>query len=104
MTQAQERALQIIRRCAEEQLFFGGKDKYEFKQWKVDENEYFVSVILEVGLIGDEGTMASIYARDRALLFVGKRGGIRYPCTNRKAKRTSRTSPNVIGAVCAQRI
>ena len=84
MTKAQEKAIARIRKMAENTLFFGtNKDDYEFKEWEVSENEYFVNVVLEVGRKGDEGTMAAIFARDRAQLFVGKRGGITYPKTIR---------------------
>lgn len=77
MTDKQERAIKMLERRAREELFFGSdKDRYEIKTLDVKENEYFVSVVIETGLKDDEGTMASIICRDRAHVFVGKRGGI----------------------------
>ena len=82
MTKAQENAVARIKRLAEQTLFFS--EDYEFKAWEVKEYESFVSVLLETGLKGDEGTWASIIARDRAHLFIGKRGGITYPVSKNK--------------------
>jgi hypothetical protein len=78
MTSYQERAIEKIKRIALEDH---GKyaDNYELKQFEVHENEYFVSLIVEVGMKGDEGTMASIFARDRGQVFIGKRGGVTIP-------------------------
>lgn len=33
-------------------------------------------VVLEVGMVSDEGTMASVFCRDYRHLWIGKRGGI----------------------------
>lgn len=79
MTKAQEREVERIRRMAERSLFFGtDKSKYEFKTWEVNENEFFVEVRLETGLKGDEGTMAEVFGREFAQLFIGKKGGVTY--------------------------
>ena len=56
-----------------------GKGKFEIKRFEVEENKWFVSVVAEVGYVGDEGTLAEIFARDRVQLFIGKRGGMTYP-------------------------
>lgn len=77
MTKEQERTVSRIRRDAEYHFFYS--EDYEFKKWEVTENKYFVSVVFVVGMKGDEGTLASIICRDRAQLFIGKRGGITYP-------------------------
>jgi hypothetical protein len=77
MTNAQSRAIERIRQEAQSTLFYG--DGYEFKRWNVTENEHFAAVVLEVGMIGDEGTLAEAVCRDRAQLFVGKKGDITYP-------------------------
>lgn len=76
MTKAQERALKRINDLVESE-FYG--ENYEIKEWKVNENEFFVSLVVEWGMKGDEGTLAEIFARDRAHLFIGKNGGVRYP-------------------------
>lgn len=85
ITKAQEKAIAQIKRLAE--TLFGEKtlDKYEIKQFDIDANEYFVAVVVEVGMKDDEGTMAEIFGRDRAQLFIGPRGGITYPVNKQMA-------------------
>lgn len=78
MTKAQERAVSRIRWMAEN-LHYYAKEDYEIKEWKVEECECFVAVVVEVGMKGDEGTLAQALCRDRAQLFIGTRGGITYP-------------------------
>ena len=103
MTKAQERAIERIKRQAKRDLFFG--EEYEFKIFEVTENEYFVSVVLEVGMIGDEGTLAALICRDHCHLFVGKRGGIRYPYHGRKGWTYRRfTGGSMLTPVIDQRI
>lgn len=51
----------------------------ELKKFEVEEHEYFVSVIVVVGSVGDEGTLASIMCREDAHIFIGKRGKVYYP-------------------------
>lgn len=77
MTKSQAKAIEKIKRLGED-LFYGGKDNYEFKQFEVEEHDTFVYVLVCTGMKNDEGTMASIFCRDRARLFVGKKGGITY--------------------------
>lgn len=48
----------------------------EVKESKVEVRDHFVALTLEVGMVGDEGTMASIYCRDRRVLVIGPRGGL----------------------------
>ena len=48
---------------------------YEYKRFEVTEHGAFVCVISEVGLIGDEGTAASILCRTRRQIHISKRGG-----------------------------
>ena len=102
MTKAQENAIARIKRMAEQTLCYS--EDYEFKEWEVKENEYFVSVLLETGLKNDEGTWASIIARDRAHLFVGKRGGITYPVSkNGKHYTKSLNGHTILTVVIDQR-
>ena len=86
MTEKQARALYRILKGAETFDYSRGAGTYEIKEYKVEETEYFLSVVLEVGMIGDEGTMAQVFCRDRVHLFVGKRGGITYPVTNKRGQ------------------
>jgi len=57
------------------------RDRYEIKRWEIDEIGVngILSLVVVVGLPGDEGTMAAIFARDHAHIFIGPRGGITYP-------------------------
>lgn len=82
MTKSQERALNKIKRLAEKWANEGFKDG-ELKEWNVEEDEYFVSVIVEIGGKNDEGTWAEVVCRDRAQLFIGKCGGVTYPVHKR---------------------
>lgn len=50
---------------------------YEYKRFEVEDCGAFVSVVSEVGLVGDEGTAASILCRTRRHIHIGKRGGMR---------------------------
>lgn len=108
MTTAQERQVNNIKNELNRMFDF---DKYEFKTWKVDENDYFVSVVFEMGLIGDEGTAAAILGRDRGQIFVGKRGGLKYPVVkmlnngNCKcySRELNRNYLNLWTVICSQR-
>lgn len=78
MTNSQMREVERIRKIALEMA----KDLHtngEIKKWEVDENEFFVNVVVEVGSVSDEGTMAAVICRERCQLFIGKRGGVKYP-------------------------
>lgn len=79
MTTKQKRAIDYIRRKAEDTLFYGSPDKYEFKKWEVDDCGSFISLVLEVGMKEDEGTLAAIFCRDRAQLFIRRGGAVEYP-------------------------
>ena len=78
MTKAQQRKVDLIRRQAEKEFSFT-----ELKRLEVTENEYFVAVFAQIGLPNDEGTYASIFARDSVHVFIGKRGGMKYPVTQK---------------------
>ena len=55
----------------------GHSDEYEYKRFEVQLLDWgAVQIISEVGRKGDEGTAASIFARARRQIFVGKRGGL----------------------------
>lgn len=78
MTKAQQNKIDMIRKQAEN-LHGDFSKNYEIKQWEVEEYDTFVSLVVEVGIIGDENTYASIYARDRLHVFIGKKGGVTIP-------------------------
>ncbi len=63
----------------------------EIKEFKVEAQDYNddVCVTLEVGMVGDEGTLAASLARDRWLFWVGPRGGMKsYIWTESGTKKT----------------
>lgn len=78
MTQAQERRIEMIRREIEQE-FFPMHRNPEIKEFKVEELDWgSVSIVAEVGGIGDEGTYAAIMCRERIHVFIGKNGAISY--------------------------
>lgn len=72
MTKAQEKMVNKIKYMMEQEFFYD-KEKYEVKQFDVNDDKYFVSVVGEVGLKGDEGTLAQVFGRERFHLFIGKK-------------------------------
>ena len=78
MTKSQKDKIDMIRKQAVN-LHGDFSKNYEIKQWVVEEYETFVSLVVEVGMIGDENTYASIYCRDRLHVFIGKKGGVTKP-------------------------
>lgn len=83
MTQLQEKAIDRIRNLVESDMYI---DNQEIKIWEVTDCDYFVSLTVEYGYKNDEGTLASLIARTRAQLFIGKRGGVTYPVINKKGQ------------------
>lgn len=80
MNKTQERVVERIRRDVMKTFDLSrGAGEYEMKEFTVNECKYFVSVVAEVGMVNDEGTLASILCRNRVQLFIGERGGITYP-------------------------
>jgi len=57
-------------------------DGYEYKRFEVKEHSGFIEIISEVGLIDDENTLASVFARTRRQIFIGPRGGCRLAGTH----------------------
>lgn len=82
MTKSQEKALNEIKALAEKWANEGYKDG-ELKEWSVEENEHFLSVVIEIGNKNDEDTLAQVFCRDKAHMFIGKRGGVTYPVNKR---------------------
>ena len=103
MTKQQEKAIKKIEELAKE-LLYG--EEYEIKRFDIEElNDKFVEVVVETGMKNDSGTYAAIFCRDRAQLFVGKRGGVTYICANKRGKIVSRRFKgySLLQAVCDQR-
>ena len=99
MNKAQERALNRIERDVKSTY---GMINNEIKEWKVTENEYFACLVAEMGHVGDEGTLGEVFGRDRVQLFIGKRGGIKYPIFKNDEYRERRYT-TMLGAVIDQR-
>ena len=92
MNKRQARTVERLHREILKTFTFGGNSEYEYKEWevyesKITENKDFVSVVAEVGMVGDEGTMAEIFCRYRVHIFVGQRGGLTYPASNKRTGR-----------------
>ena len=100
MTQAQEKAVNRLRRLVDRD----SKDlREEVKKFEVEDYDSFVSVYVVMGYENDEGTIAFL-ARDYAHLFIGKRGGVRFPI---RGKNGQNCLPfkwySILQAVCKQR-
>lgn len=102
MTKAQEYAIDRIRRLVERHC--KGVD-LEVKQFEIDDCDYFISVSVVYGLPNDDGTLAQLLCRDRAHLFVGKRGGITYPVFGKRGgyRRKTFHGYSILEAVVDQR-
>lgn len=70
MTNTQKKTIERIKKMAEQTFY--AKDKYEIKIVEIDENDYFVSLYIETGLIGDEGTLASTIGRDDTHFLINR--------------------------------
>lgn len=100
MTQAQERSIKRIRRLVDADC----KTLHEeVKKFEVEDYERFVSVYVVMGFENDEGTVAYL-ARDYAHLFIGKRGGVRFPVRGRNGQYCVPFKwYSILQAVCRQR-
>ena len=78
MTKAQEAVIKTVESYMLNRMCKRNEDnRYEVKRKEVDEiTENTVSLVIETGLKGDEGTMAAILCRDMVHLFIGKKGGV----------------------------
>ena len=83
MTREQERAVAALK---EKFLgFYGYPETKEFKAEKIEEiHGGVLYVMLEVGMKGDEGTLASLLCRNTLSVLIGKRGGY-YNYSNSKS-------------------
>jgi len=80
MTKWQEEAVERIKRYILEHDLRGNDERYEIKEFSVEETDYGTVIVFSVtGLKNNEGTMSSIFGRTRRYIFVDKRGGLR--CT-----------------------
>ena len=101
MTSKQENAIERLRKLT---LADCETLREEIKKFEVEDFEYFVSVYIVMGYENDEGTFAAL-ARDHAHLFIGKRGGVRFPVRSKTGKQYCLPFKwySVLQAVCRQR-
>ena len=87
MTNTQRKVIDYIKGNATNKSDLGiGFTDAEIKKFEVEENQFFVSLFVEVGSTNDEGTLASIYCRNRVFIFIGKKGKITYYDQNQKQR------------------
>lgn len=101
MTREQENAVARLRRLVEKECQEFGE---EIKRFDVTEYERFVSVYVVYGIKNDEHSYA-VLARDYAHLFIGKRGGVRFPVTSKNGNQYCIPFKwySILQAVCRQR-
>jgi len=99
MTRSQERALKKLEMLTRKDFL----PNEEMKTWEVkDIGTGTLSVVIEYGLVNDEGTLAEIFARSRCHIFIGSRGGVSY--YNNKGTRKRFKWYSILQAVVEQRI
>ena len=101
MTSKQENAVARLRALAESDC----KTLHEeIKTFDIKEYERFVSVYIVMGYENDAGTYAAL-AREYAHLFIGKRGGVRFPVRSKTGEQYCLPFKwySILQAVCRQR-
>lgn len=93
MNKTQEIKLEMLKRDFLND--FNRNGNHEIKQFEVTDLDKVVMVFIEVGLIGDEGTMASILCRNTAMFNIGQRGALRH---YNKATRNFKKTSTLLGA------
>ena len=53
----------------------GHPETKEIKEKSIEGLGHCISMVIEVGEIGDEGTLAAVFGRQRAHIFIGPKGG-----------------------------
>lgn len=91
MTKQQEYSLKRLRAFIERYDINereGSTTKREFKEWEVRklEDTDLIAVYSVVGLVEDEGTMASLICRTYRHIFIGKNGGYATYVDKKKGK------------------
>ena len=77
LTPSQKKTLDQFRKEIEKEMI-SDNVTYEFKKWEISTGYGgMIYVVSEYGLVDDEGTMASVFARDHRHVVIGKRGAIK---------------------------
>ena len=92
MTQAQQEKVEWLREAILHHDAMGSdKDRYEYKRFQVTVLPFgdYVEVLSEVGLKGDAGTYASLFARTHRQIWIGAKGGmeLKNPARFKKTKK-----------------
>ena len=96
MNQKQKQVIELLKHTILNERQKHATNQYEYKEWEVNVREIeligrkyeFVYVSCTTGLVGDEGTMASVLCREHRHIHIGKRGAVKL--TNAKVKKHSR--------------
>lgn len=77
MTKSQMRSVETLKKEFFKYYAYGLSETHEFKEVSVEEWEDVgtVYVHLEMGRIGDEGTLSEVFCRNETSVCIGKRGG-----------------------------
>ena len=86
MNATQEKTIEAIKEAMLKKESLGGLANVEVKYSHVEDAKSFTSFVLEVGRVGDEGTMAEVFCRDRRHFFVGKKGGVSLVSVDKSGK------------------
>ena len=78
VSKGQERVLTKLYDNTLNELYGSTKDSYELKRFNITNESGITSVVIEAGLKNDEGTLASALARNTAIFFIGKNGGLKH--------------------------
>ena len=92
MTKSQERVINMMASANRSHIMIGDAEieaskchvNGEIKEFTIKENNGYIAVYVVLGAANDEGTMAEFCCRDKALLFIGKRGKITIPIWDSK--------------------
>lgn len=94
-TPSQDKAIECVRDALLEKNGRYSDREQVLKKFEVTDMDWgSVSLVIEVGSEGDEGTLGSIFCRDYRHIFIGRSGGLKL--VNAKAKSKSRGFHNVV--------
>lgn len=76
-TKEQGRALARLKAEFWRRASLGSPEDYEWKKFEVTDLGFALALYVEVGRVGDERTLASVFCRARFHVFVGPNGGLK---------------------------
>lgn len=89
ITKQQEEKITRLYNGVLQDVYGSTKDSYEIKEFNVDNNKYFSSVSVTLGMKNDDNTMG-ILTRRRAYFIIGKRGKLEH-FSGKGGKKTTKT-------------